>query len=205
MGYKVKRIMVWDKQVYPGKKVQTFDFQNNWSLNWTTQTIYWTPSYTSWQWWSIGSSTSTYQSAIMPPSSIYSGTLCKVKIWFYKWLATGRQSNVGSWLATSNFTNWLTSWCQPSGTSTNTYAYVYDWSNHYTQTTDITWEVIQEWILNDDWSITLSLNWGTPYNLWNYATLFRNSRSNKSLWLSIGRWDYSSAPYIRKVEITTIG
>ena len=205
MWYKVNRRLIWTKQVRPWKTVQTFDFQNNWSLNWTAQTIYWTPSYISWQWWTIGSSSWVYQSAIMPTSSIYRGTLYKVKIWFYKWVATEKYVSAWAWLSTSNFTNWLTSWCQLSGTSTNTYANVYDWSNHLTQTTDITWEITQEWNLNDDWSLTLSLNWGTPYNLWNYATLFRNNRSNKDLWLSIGRWDCSVNPYIRKVEITTIG
>ena len=185
--------------------VQTFDFQNDWSLNWTGLSIYWTPNYVSWEWWSIGSSSSdSYQSAIMPPSSIYSGTLYKVKIWFYKWVSTVTYRTVGTWLATSNFTNWLTSWCQLFGSSANAYANVYDWSDHPTQTTDIEGEVIQEWNLNDDWSLTLSLNWGSPYNLWQYANLFRTNWSNQNLGLSIGRWNVDNGKiYIRKVEITT--
>lgn len=199
------------KNAYIGEyvgEVYTFDFQNNWSLNWTAQSLYWTPTLTSGQWWTIGSSSSSdYQSFILPPNSVYDwNILKKVKIRMYKWQATyysgGTIHQVGCWLGNNNLSN-MTSWGQPQFNS-STWALVNDWSNHFTQTSDITGEVTQEWNLNDDWSLTLSLSWGTPYNLWQYANLFRTNRSNSNLWLSIGRWSSANGNiYIRKVEITT--
>jgi hypothetical protein len=210
MWYKVNKRFVGTKQVRPWEKVQTFDFQNNWSLNWTAQSVRWTPSYTSWQWWTIGSSSNdTYQSAIMPPSSVYDGNILKsIKIWIYKWVNAYISGDVSAY----------TVWCWPSNASCsqfaiweNTYytytnpsiATVYDGTAHNIVTSGKTWEFVLEYIFNDDGSLILSVD-GTEYNLWNYATMFRSLWTNKNLWLTIWRWNTANGQiYVRKVEITT--
>ena len=189
--------------VYGGEKktVQTFDFQNEWSLNWTAQTIYSTPSYTSWEWWTITTSGSA-QSAIMPPSSVYNGEkLVKYKLRMYKSIASTSSKTAWCGMATSGFSNWLA--ICPFNKNGVLWANVYDGTDNFTQTEDVVWEATLEYYLNDDWSLELSINWWTKYNLWNFATLFRTQWSNSNLWIGIGAWSLNSAFYIRKVEITT--
>ena len=192
------------KNAYIGEylNVQTFDFQNDWSLNRTGVMLnVWQPFYTSWEWWTVGnSSSSTYQEEILPPNSVYDWkTLQKVKIWLYKWVGWWWHT-VWAWVMKVGWTPYVC-WTQ---TSDSAQAMLYDGSEHRTNTTDETGEVVIEYVCNDDGTFTLSINWWTPYNLGNYATLFRNARSDWTLWLSIWRWreaDWNI--YIRKVEITT--
>ena len=192
---------IWE---YPGATVQTFDFQNDWSLNWTGITIYWTPNYVSWEWWSIGHSSSSYQSAIMPPSSVYNGeTLKKWKLRVYKSNATVGDRGAWWWLSARSHSNWLVC-CHQAHIGDGYWANVYDGSSdHFTEVVEFIWEATLEYNLNDDWTLTLSINWWTEYNLWNFSTQFRNNWSNNNLWICIGRWTYSWTFYIRKIEITT--
>lgn len=201
------------KNAYIGEvHTYTFDFQNEWSLNWTARTIYWTPTLTSGQWWTIGSaSDGYYQSAIMPPSSLYDWcTLKKYKIWVYKWVNAyidGITSRHTVWCWPSNaLCSQLAIWENTYKTSVNpSIATVNDGTAHNTVTSGKTWELVLEYIFNDDGSLILSVD-GTEYNLWNYATMFRNLWTNQDLWLTIWRWVTSNGQiYIRKVEITTVG
>lgn len=208
MGYKLKRATIWQNgtelQLRPKKTVQTFDFQNDWSLNWTGISIYWTPNYISWEWRSIGtSSVGAFQSPIMPPSSVYNGeTLKKWKLRVYKPDVTTTSSTAWWGMATNNFSDWLVC-CHQLRNQSSYWANVYDGSSdHLTEVSEFTWEATLEYNLNDDWSLTLSINWWTEYNLWNFSTQFRNNWTNNNLWLCIGRWN-SWAFYIRKLEITT--
>ena len=211
MWNKIKRIYVGTNQVRPCT-IQTFDFQNEWSLNWTAETVYWTPTLTSWQWWTIGSSSSgSYQSVVMPPSSLYDWwTLKRFRIWVYKWV----NAYISGWVSA------YTVWCWPSNASCNQFAIwemtyytssnpsiatVYDGTNHNIVTSGKTWELVLDYIFNDDGSLILSVD-GTEYNLWNYATMFRSLWTNQDLWFTIWRWNVANGQiYIRKVEITTVG
>ena len=189
----------------PDTVVQTFDFQNDWELNWTGYSIgYGTPSYVTWQGWRIWtSSSSSYQWWIIPPSSIYWGTLKKYKIWFYKpstttssrWAAIAisdrtEANAIEYWRFSS--TGWLII-ISISGTPTNI------------SSADLTGECTMEIIFEDNWHITVNLadtsNTYT-YDLWNYASNFQTYRNNSDLWMHMARWS-SSTNYIRKVEITT--
>lgn len=184
--------------------VQTFDFQNDWSLNWTGVRLNnWQPFYTSWEWWTVGSSSNaSYQEEITPPSSIYDWkTLKKVKMWIYKWVWWWTNT-AGAWLMKVWWTPYVC-WTQQSS-SNLVQAMLYDGSEHRTTTTDATWEVVLEWVCNDDGTFTLSINWWTPYNLGNYSTLFRGAWNDGTLWLSIWRWGVANGNiYIRKLQITT--
>lgn len=192
-------VYLWTEKT---ETVQTFDFQNDWDLGWTGVTIYGTPTYVSWEWWTIWGN-SSYQSNITPPNSVYNWeTLVKWKIWFYKTDNWTSLRTSWCWFGTAGFTNWATLWTQNGSGWPE--ANVYDGSSdHRTQTSYATWEVTLEYTFNDDWHIWLSINWWTEYNLWNFATQFRNRWLANDLWLCIWRWDISSAPYIRKLEITT--
>jgi len=206
--YKIKKVLIWqgweEKQIYPAQTVQTFDFQNNGALWWTWITIYGTPTYTSWQWWTIVTSTSQ-QSAIMPPSSVYNWQkLVKYKLRMYKSIASTSSKSAWCGMSASRHSNWLV--CCNQLVNSVVWANVYNGSSDtFTQTTDIVWEATLEYYLNDDWSLELSINWWTKYNLWNFATLFRTDWQNNNLWICIWAWSLNSAFsfYVRKVEITT--
>ena len=186
--------------------VQTFDFQNDWALNWTWYSIwYWTPAIASWQWWYIGTSSSlSYQGWIIPPSSIYWGTLKKYKIWFYKpstttssrWAAIAISDITEDAVVIEYWRNMSAWWhilIRVSGTTTDI------------SSADLTGECTMEIIFEDNWHITVNLadtsNTYT-YDLWNYASNFQTYWSNSNLWMHIARRS-SSTNYIRKVEITT--
>lgn len=192
------------KNAYIGEyHTQIFDFQNDWDLGWTgVQLNTWQPFYTSWEWWTVGNSITTYQEEILPPNSVYDWkTLQKVRIWLYKWVGWWNNT-VWVWLMKAGWTPYVC-WTQTSS-SNLVQVMLYDGSEHRTNTTNETGEVVIEYVCNDDGTFTLNINWWTPYNLGNYATLFRNARSDWILWLSIWRWmvaDWNI--YIRKVQIET--
>jgi len=205
MWYKLKRIYVGTTKVRPESPsiVQTFDFQNNWSLNWTGQTIYWTPTLVTWEWWTIGGSWgNTFQSAIMPPSSVYGGTLKKFVLYIYKGVASNTDATVWAGIGTSNLT--ALAWREQVVTeSPRSRAMVYDWAEHYTTTRWAVWEITLQYIFNDDGNLVLKV-YDAEYNLWQYASTFRTYWSNGNLWLSIWRWRVADGNiYIRKVEIYT--
>lgn len=184
-------------------KTLIYDFQNDWSLNWTAQSIYWTPTLISGQWWTIGSSSSgTYQSAIMPPSSVYGGTLKKFVLYIYEGVEVYLDRTVWAGIGTSNIS--IIAWREQVVTqSPRSRAMVYDWAEHYTTTQWARWEIILQYIFNDDGSLVLKVN-DAEYNLWQYASIFRTARNNQNLWLSIWRWRVADGNiYIRKVEIIT--
>ena len=210
----VQRVMLRkngvEKQVRPVElPTHTFDFQNDWSLNWTAQSIYWTPTLVTWEWWTIGSSSSdSYQSAIMPPSSVYDGkTLKKFKLYIYKWvnayISWNKAVTVWCGMCASNL-NPSCVWEHSYYTNANqSVANVYNWSDHITVTSTVRGEITLEYILNDDGSLVLKVN-STEYNLWQYASAFRTQWTNQNLWINTGRWNVADGNiYIRKVEIYT--
>ena len=199
------------KNIYIGEykwTVQTFDFQNNWSLNWTAVSVYWQPNYVTWEWWTIWTSyTALYQSAIKPPTSVFGGTLKKIKIWMYKWIVWSSyppdNHAVGAWMSSINSSlnpcvlYWTNQW--------SWWINLYDGSNHVTTWVDITWEITQEYIMEDNGNLTFIINWTYTYNLWNYATIFKDIWDNQTFGIWIGRWRANNGDiYVRKVEITTI-
>ena len=199
--YKIKRILVGTQQVYPAQTVQTFDFQNNWALNWTWYSIgYWTPDYVTGQWWKIWSGSGGYQWWIKPPTSIFQWTLKRIKIYWYKpWTITS-SSWWGAWICNTSESNIIEYW--RNGTS-RIFIVINGTEQSSISATDITWEITSEYILEDNWHITLKLNW-TSYDVWNYANNFQTLWENKALQIEIGTWtSFSTRNYIRKVEITT--
>ena len=201
MWYKIKRILVGTQQVRPSETVQTFDFQNDWNLWWVWFTKRWTPSYVSWQWWTIGTnSNDAYASWITPPSSIYKGTLRQVKIWFTKNNVQTSSTGQGAWICSSD----LSIYCHYSHPRSEWPAILYytNWNTYFTDTANIYWDIYISYILNDDNSMVVDINW-TTYNIWNYASVFRWLWTNKNLCLDICRWG-TDAPYIRKVQIKTL-
>ena len=211
LGYSIQKIYVGTHQVRPAaaQTVQTFDFQNDWALNRTGATIYGTPTYVTWEWWSLSNSSGDSQTNIVPPSSIYNnGTLKTVKIWFYKWILDSGLPAQWAWVSSTGLTpNSLRS---QSGTSTSKWSF-------YNRNT---WEVpvltpgmdyVGEHVLLftfNDSSTQLKLNLdGTdltmPVN--GSATVFQTCWSNQALYLGIWSWRDGGHPcYIRKCEITTL-
>lgn len=208
----ISKVFLWDVQVRPSgwwETVQTFDFQNDWDLWWVWQTQYGTPTYTTWEWWTFGTDPNgQYQSYILPPNSVYNAeTLQRFKIWVYKWVSAnivaGFAQTVWIWVSASGF-NPSVIWEQGYATNSNpSIANVYNGSDHRIITSSKSWELVVEYIFNDDGSLVLSVD-GTEYNLWNYATSFRTAWANQNLWINIWRWRSPNwSVYIRKVEITT--
>jgi len=194
MWYKLKRIMMRpngvEKQVYPAIRVQTFDFQNEWALGWTNNNIwYWDCSIVSWQWWQITRPQDPYamQWWVLPPSSVYSWTLKKRKIWAYK----NGDAAVG--IANSSQTNSI-----EYGRGTNKIRI----NDTQIWTLSLSGEITMESIIEDNWHITLNLN-SNSYDLWAYGSAYQNLWSSQNLWLELWRWSSSASIYIRKVEITT--
>lgn len=204
MWNKISKIYVGTNQVRPIEApTHTFDFQNDWALNWTAQSIYWTPTLTSWQWWTIGYWSGGFQSLITPPSSVYGWTLKSVKLRIYKGVTANYGSTVGTGIGGVSL-NPSCMWEQAYyGSSPYSVANVHNGSDHFTQTTSVTWELVLEYILNDDGSLVLKVN-STEYNLWQFASLFRTQWTNQDLWIQLWRWNVADGNlYIRKVQIFT--
>ena len=201
---KIKKIYVGTNLVRP-KKIQTFDFQNDWALSWVWTSVgYWTPALTSWQWWYIGSSSGSYQWQITPPSSIFGWNLKSIKIWFYRPLGTTSNRGFGVW---TDGTNARVEYGRFGSTSGRLNVY-YSSSDHRSNVQDLTWEIEMDIILESNWHITINLinNWNTySYDGGACASEFQSERENSWVVLEIARWNYSSTGYIRKVEITTLG
>ena len=196
--YKIKRIMIrpnWvEKQVYPGKKVQTFDFQNDWALGWTGYNYgYWTPTIEAHQWWYIWTSTGwQYQGYVIAPSSIFGGTLKKIKIWAYR---PSTSPNNAIWIYTSTGND-------------SRFEYGRENNSIYVNWTKITatpryWEITIELTFWSSLGIEVSDGTNTDtYNWWDVVAGFQTQWENQNLWLMLGRW-IANKCYIRKVEITT--
>lgn len=196
------------KNAYIGEyHTQTFDFQNDWDLGWTGISLYWTPSYVSWEWWTIGWSNSDSQSYIVPPSSIYDGkTLKKVKIWLYKGVTTNFDGiywySAGWGIISSSWNHQATTWSQ-AGRINYDQVYYYDWSTWNTmRTVDLTWELELEWLFDDN-STTFIIN-GNSYNLGNISSWYRWLWTNSTLSITVANWRTANSNiYIRKVQIET--
>lgn len=187
-----------DKQ----ETVQTFDFQNDWALNWTGYNIgYWTPAIETNQWWYIWTSGS-YQWWILPPSSVYQWTLKKVVMDFYK-----------PWTTTSSVW-WAVGISNTDESTVIEYWRNYSWNQwwlnvwwNWIQVADLTWECSMEIIFEDNGDVTVKLSDTSntyTYNCWNYASIYQTLWDSNTLWLQIARWSTSTKNYIRSVEITTL-
>lgn len=206
MWNKIQRIYIGTDLVRP-KKVQTFDFQNNWSLNWTATTIgYWTPSFVTGQGWTLYRGNDDRQAGIMPPSSVYTGELKKIKIYFYKWKWTGTAYGAAAWISDKTFSaNWNNFLWSFSGVAYDNIRYWYSWGNQRIQTANFTGEATIEADFSNA-NPVVTINW-TSYTLTN-----GDSSVYKGYWtswtLQIWLWIWGSQSwelYVRKVEITTVG
>ena len=183
--------------VTPGDllKVQTFDFQNDWALDWTNYSIWaWDCSIASWQWWQITRSWySVMQWWVKPPNSILGWKLKKIKIRWYK-----------SW-------NWCfgIQWCVADkaieyGRETT------QLNVSWTTVANITlnWEITMELTFEDNWHITVVLwnNWNSySYDIWAYVSEYQWYWTNADFWIRLWRWNNNNPVYVRKIEITTVG
>ena len=202
----ISKVFVWDTQVRPSGwwgPVQTFDFQNDWSLNWTGGSFYWTPSYVTWEWRTLGTSYTDTQSYITPPSSVYDGsTLQKVKIRIYKWISNmydGRFLNaVWAWVGRPN-SNWGFVWSNPNELGNND---ILGYTGGYVLTANITWEVLIE--ADYTWAtLIVTINWNV-YNTTENSSLTKSDWSNNFFGLRLWDWRWGSSNiYIRKVQIFT--
>lgn len=172
--------------------VQTFDFQNDWSLNWYNKSIgYWDCSIATGQWW-MTSSSSTTQWSVYPPTSIYWWDLKKITIFGYK--------------------NWNWAFGLYSVTADKTIEYWRDTTKLIINGTTIenitlNWEITMEIIFEDNWHITVNLiNWWNTYtyDMWAYASQYKWYWDDKDLGLMLWRWSNSNPVYVRKVVIETV-
>lgn len=197
------------KNVYIGEykwAIQIFDFQNAWSLSWVWRSVgYWTPAYTSWQWWYIGtSSSSSYQWDITPTNMIFKGELRKIKIYFSRPQSTtsSRGSAVG--ITTTDGATGIE--YGRFGSTSWRLNVKYSSTDHWIQTQELTWELIMEIIMENNWNVTVNLI-DSSSNIYSYdwgqcAQQFKSARDSWTLELEVARWS-STTNYIRKVEITT--
>ena len=175
-------------------KVQTFDFQNDWALDWTNYSIWaWDCSIVSWQWWQITRSASAMQWWVKAPNSILVWELKKIKIRWYKswnwcfgiqWCAADKAIEYGRETTQLNV---------PDGTVANI---------------TLNWEITMELTFEDNWHITAVLwnNWNSyTYDLWAYASQFQWYWTNADFWIRLWRWNNNNPVYVRKIEITTVG
>lgn len=190
MWYKINWIYVWNQKVRPSgwwETVQTFDFQNDWDLGWTNNNIGWWDCIVTNEWWQITRVWSdAMQAGVLPPSSVYWGTLTKYKIWAYKswnaafWIANSSQNTIIEYGRDGNKLSVI-------GTTI--------------ASINLNWELTMEvtfWV-ND---ITIDINWNTYTSTWT-ASAFQTSWSNQNLGLELWKWNRSAWLYVRKVEITT--
>lgn len=190
----LKNAYIWE---YSEETVQTFDFQNDWSLNWTGYGIgYGTPDYVTGQGWKIWtSSSSSYQWWITIPNSVFQWELKSIKIYWYKPEATTSSKGSAVWICNQNQTTICEYWRMGTwGTI------MYNWTK-ISNLVDPTWEITTEWIMESNWDLTVKIN-DTSYNVGSYASTFKDLRTNKALYIEMWRWD-KPTHYIRKIEITT--
>ena len=200
----VQKVYVWATQVRPSETpTYTFDFQNDWSLNWTGASLYWTPSYVTWEWWTLGTSSTDSQSYITAPSSVYDGsTLQKVKIRMYKGIVTNYDNRflhaVGTWVGMGN-ANWGFLWSNGNTIASYDSISIYGWP---IRTENITWEVLIE--ADYTWATTtITINWNV-YNTQEDSSLTKSDWSNSLFGLRLWNWRCDSLNiYIRKVQIFT--
>ena len=197
MGYKLTWAYIWqngtEQQIRP-KNTQTFDFQNDWALGWTAySTGYWTPTIKSGEWWYIWTSNNqAYQGYVIAPSSIFGGTLKKIKIWAYR--PSTSPSNA-IWIYTADSGN-------------NRFEYGRDNNCIYVNWTKMTatpryWEITIELTFWNSLGIEVSDGTNTDnYDWWDVVAGFQTQWENQNLWLMLGRWA-AYVCYIRKLEITT--
>ena len=175
--------------------VQTFDFKNNWMLNFTGYSIgYWTPDYISNEGWRIWTSdSSTYQWWITIPNSVFVGDLKSIKIYRYKPQTTTSYAWTAIWICDHNQANMIEYWRLWWGILVN-------WNK--TNAIDPVWEITTEFIMEDNWDVTVKIN-DTSYNVGSYASTYTTLWTNKALCIEMWRW-YKPTHYIRKLEITTL-
>ena len=204
MWNKISKIYVGTNQVRPvATPTHTFDFQNDWALNWTGASLYWTPSYVTWQWWTIGAYYTDSQSYITPPSSVFDWkTLQKVKIRIYKWVSNrfdgGYLYAVWAWVSTQNG-NWGFLWSCTNELGNND---ILNYANSYILTANITWEVLIE--ADYTWAtLTVTINWNV-YNTSQNSSVTQTEWSNNFFGLRLWNWRCNNSNiYIRKVQIFT--
>lgn len=190
------------------RNIQTFDFQNDWSLNWTAWAVAWTPDYVNWQGWRLYRSDQDSEGRVTPPTSIFdNGTLKKIRLRMYKGIATTWNSSrayyVGAGVWCGNNSKFIWSY---GGANINYDRLQYRVNNTqtYIHTANITGEVLLE--LNLEWTTPiLTINSNTYTLTWSISSEYQEYWTNKTMPLIIWnrRW-WSGDIYIRKVEFTTV-
>lgn len=203
MKYTSKLILNWEEYEFAAPSsgtIQTFDFQNDGALWWTSLDLwYGLASIEAWEWFKITRSwNDAMECWIIPPQSIFSGTLKSIKIYRYKPNTTSIYTSRATWIANSDYStsiNWSRAW-------QNQWALGVNGSTTLT-TIDVDWEITTEFIVEDNWHVTFNINWTNDYDIWTYGSFMQDNWENKTLILSIARRSFD-VHYIRKVEITTI-
>ena len=199
------KIYLWDKIICdtPCRNIITLDFKNNWKL-WSSEwyKVWWYYWFDTWQWRWWYSSSWMYWMAIQLPQSIFDwNDLYKVEIDVY------RIYNVWIWLDlhAASLVSWTYPWCfRYNNWIGNNDVWFADWWLSWSQTlTNITWEYTMVLNIDSDkiyWKINT-----TEFNvLSNNAQLFKNARTNKTLWMHFWCWaNSSSKSYIRKITFYT--
>lgn len=184
-------IYMWREATY---STYTFDFQNDGDLWWSWAT------YTSWEWWTGGWIFGTYLWVIMPPVSVYDWKkLVEYKLYLYKQDVASSTAAAWGWMSNGVIDKYVV--CDYYSNTVGTL--VNDGWGTLIQTWSVRWDVVLDYILDDN-ALKLSINWWSEYDLWNFASLFRDGWDNEDLWICISRQWYTWAFYIRKLEITTL-
>lgn len=212
MGNKITGIYVGTHKVRPEspETVLTYDFQNDWFLNWVWTNIgYWVPEYITWEGWRLYRSNQDSEGRLTPPSSAYNnGTLIKIKMRIYKWFInhwdSARAYGVGAGVVCGNNRFcWSASWANINYDRIRYRANVS--SDSFITTINYAWEATLE--LDVEWTTPiLTINGSNTYTLTgSLSSEYQSYWSNKTLQLVMWnrRWG-SGDIYVRKVEFTTI-
>lgn len=212
MWNKIQKIYVGTHQVRPEspETVLTYDFQNDWFLNWTWTNIgYWVPEYVTGQGRRIYRNNQDSEGRLTPPSSVYNNeTLIKIKMRIYKWFINHGDSARAYWVwawvvCGNNRFMWSASWANINHDRIRYRANVS--SDSHITTIDYAWEATLE--LNLEWTTPiLTINGSNTYTLTgSISSAYQNYWTDKTLQLCEWSWrGWSGDIYIRKVEFTTL-
>lgn len=195
MWNKIQRIYIGIDQVRP-IKILTFDFVNNWQQNWgnltwfSTYSSYW--GFSTWEWFYLrkksGSDGDAWFTTI--PSWLTSGTLTKIKLWYYL-------PNSSTWA-------WINdNWSVSSG-----YTWAHNdklWFGSSTPATiwNYTWELMTEYNITPT-GCSWTCAW-VPFTFTNsQANNFITAYTNGTLRLYLVQRGSANNCYLRKVELTVL-
>ena len=202
MWYKLKRILIYpdgvtEKQVYPWLKTLTFDFANDWQLNFTKYTWSLTMWYTSGSWisWYKTDYTSG-QLNISPNSDFFSLTTLKRMVIDLYLPSTSQWSAWWIFLVTENQRFWYA--LNPNET---TKIWFSSWSSYNIGVTK-TWNVTID--NNFEWNTVSWTVWWVAFSITdNLVQSILSQYADKTLKLHLTVWSStpSSIVYLKKITL----